>query len=208
MANIEEEGGEEYELVPRNKIQDLQKQLETIKKSPLAAAPSGSDLVQAMNSLSGNLDTLLNLFKEASEDMKKEERESESVAKKLDPLMEKLDMVIDQNKKIAKAILSVADMIREAQEREGGRPSTMPLAPLPPLPPRGTTYGAMGMPITAPMIPPPAPGFGELAMPEPFPRQEMGFLPLPPAPRPMEVPPPPAFPQAGPAPKKKGFFGR
>ena len=71
MADMEEESGEEYELIPRNKIQDLQKQLEVLKKSPLAAAPSGNELAQSMNKLSAHLDSLLGLFKEASEEMKK-----------------------------------------------------------------------------------------------------------------------------------------
>jgi hypothetical protein len=191
MADMED-GGEEYELVPRNKIQDLQKQIETLKKSPLAAAPSGGELVQAMDRLSSHMDSLLNLFKEASEELRKEERDSDSTAKKLDPVIEKLDMVVDQNKKIAKAILTVADMVRELQER----PSVRPMSPLPPGP----------MPPRPGFMPPPPPGMEEMTLPEPA--AGMGLPPLTPAPMPgpSEIPPPPG-PPAGMAPKKRGIFG-
>lgn len=208
MADMEEESGEEYELVPRNKIQDLQKQLETLKKSPLATTPSGGELAQSMNKLSSHLESLLNLFREASEEMRKEERESESVAKKMDPLMEKLDMVIDQNKKIAKAILTVADMVRELQERPASRSAALlPQGPLPPTS-RGTTYGAMGIPVTGPAIPPP-PGLEEMPLPEPTGSRGFGLPPLMPSPMGAgqgEIPPPPGPPQ-GQGAKKRSLFG-
>ena len=207
MADMEEESGEEYELVPRSKVQDLQKQLEVLKKSPLAATPSGNELTQSMNKLSVHLESLLGLFKEASEEMKKEERDSESVVKKLDPLMEKLDMVVEQNKKIAKAILAISDMVRELQEQ----PSMRPAAPLPqgPLPPTrgGMTYGAMGIPISGPDIPPPpGAGFEEVPLPEPMPGWRGAFPPMgQPQGRGMEIPPPGAPPMQQ---KRRGLFGR
>jgi len=212
MADMEEESGDEYELIPRNKIQDLQKQVEALKKSPLAGAPSGNELAQSMNKLSTHLESLLGLFKEASEEMKKEERDSESVVKKLDPLMEKLDMVVEQNKKIAKAILTISDMVRELQEQPSARPAIpLPSGPLPPPPRGGMTYGAMGMPITGPSIPPPpGAGFEDMPLPEPMPSgmrggfPSMGMGPQPGQGTP-EIPPPPG--SMG-QPKRRGLFGR
>jgi hypothetical protein len=43
--------------------------------------------------------------------MKIEEREAETVGKKMDPMFSKIDMILDQNQKIARGIVAVADMM-------------------------------------------------------------------------------------------------
>lgn len=64
-----------------------------------------ADLVTAMKDLSGKMDGMLKLFKEAGENIK--------TGKYEDPLLNKLDNLLEQNKNIAKGLLTLEKYIRE-----------------------------------------------------------------------------------------------
>ena len=125
------------------------------------------DLQSSIDTLNQSINSLVGLFKEAAESMKMEEKEADIVANKLDPIMERLDMIIDQNKKIAKGIVAIADMVEErlpklrGPERPVPQPSMGPSMPLMMGPP-----SAMSMPAM-----PPPPGMRPMPLPpRPLPR--------------------------------------
>lgn len=66
-----------------------------------------TDLVVSIKDLSGKMDAMLNLFKEAGENIK--------TGKYEDPLLNKLDDLLEQNKNIAKGLLTLEKYIRERQ---------------------------------------------------------------------------------------------
>lgn len=70
-------------------------------------------LENSMERLGKSLNDMIDMFSGAATAMHVEEKEE----KALDPVMKKLDMLIDQNQKIASGILAVADMIREQMPR-------------------------------------------------------------------------------------------
>jgi len=107
----EDEG--EYEIVPHKEVLELKKQVDEIKAHPFGSTSEGKEMLAAIRRLSESMDNLTGLFQEAAEQMKLEERESELIGQKLDPLFLKIDDLIEQNKKIAKGILAVADMVKE-----------------------------------------------------------------------------------------------
>src|SRR3989344_4996952 len=84
---------DEYELLPHKQIADLKKELERLKKGPTPEARN------EMERLNDSINNLLSLFKEASSQMHLEEQEATMVAEKLIPIEEKLDQILDQNKK-------------------------------------------------------------------------------------------------------------
>ena len=104
---------EEYELVPHKIVSDLKKEVDDLKQNPFGGSTAGNDLQGSMNALAHSINDLLTLFKDATDQMRMEEKDSQVFTKRLDPMLEKLDTIIDQNQKIAKGILAVADMLKE-----------------------------------------------------------------------------------------------
>ncbi len=142
------------------------------------------------------MDGLSTLFKEASKDIKEEEATATELKEKIEPLINKIDTLEDENKKIAQGILTIADMIKEVEEK-----LERPMAPKPammhPRPmPRGIRMPRPGpIPPRSPrgMMPPPMPTVKK--MPTPSPRPPMPEFPgRPPRPEAPRMPPPPTAP--------------
>ncbi|MCX6706959.1 MAG: hypothetical protein NT001_02350 [Candidatus Woesearchaeota archaeon] len=104
---------DEYELVPEKEVEDLKRDIEEIKRNPLGSTASGRDIVKAMKDLTDSVNHLIALFRDAADAMKLEEKESEAIGKKLAPMLDKLNTLIDQNEKIARGIVGVADIVKE-----------------------------------------------------------------------------------------------
>jgi hypothetical protein len=161
---------DEYAIVSKKEFLTLKKELEKLKKNPLEGSESGENLQSSIDNLNKSLNIMLEVFKQAAEDMKLEEHDTEAVGKQLGPINEKIETLIDQNQKIAKGIVAIADMVKEKleeiSERAESKPRLPPLgaAPAPsyrpaPAPAPSSNFG--GMP---PMGPPPSapPSFGGL----------------------------------------------
>ncbi|MBW2971982.1 hypothetical protein KY359_03000 [Candidatus Woesearchaeota archaeon] len=173
---------EEYAIVSKKEFLQLKKELDRLKKNPLEGSESGADLQASIDNLNKSLNVMLEVFKQAAEDMKLEEHDTEMVAKQIGPINEKIDTLIDQNQKIAKGIVAIADMVREKleeiAEKAESRPKLPPLGPAPrpaPKPSGPPSFGppprpgpaGFGMPPAG--GPPPAPGgMPQLGEPEGF----------------------------------------
>lgn len=139
--------------------------------------------------LNQSIGELISIFKEASEQMKFEERETDIIAKKIDPLFEKIDVLIEQNQKIARGIVAVADMVT-ARPQPAERPVERPAQ------------------IERPAFQPQMPS----AMPRTLPAPQAPRLP--PVGEPGSFPPPPSLKSFGDLPplmppkkEKKSLFG-
>ena len=202
---------EEYAIVSNKEFSKIKQELDRLKKNPLGSTQSGENLQSSVDNLSLSLGGMMNLFKEAADDMKIEERETQILSKRLDPLEEKVGILIEQNQKIAKGIIAVADMVKEQLEEIKKVVSTKSSEPKKELPPLGglnnnvappmpgfAPQNASPMPGMAPQNAPPMPGMMPPNNPEPQP-----FAPEPPM---NGIPPPPGFNQGMPAQDKKGMF--
>lgn len=200
----------EYELMPAKIVRKLAKDVEAIKKDPLGSTPQGQELLAAVSSLSTTINDLGDMFKEASSSMSDEEEEAQTVQAQLEPLTAKVDELIEQNKKIAKAIIAIADKVDEMKAARSIAPP-MPRGPMPP-PGMARPVGLPSEPLLHP-IGPVAPG--PTLQPAPLgmaPGQPPQWNPPPrgspvprgpPGPPPGGLPPPPGAPAKG---KKKGLF--
>lgn len=142
---------DEYALVPEKEVKRLRDDVDEIKKNPLGSY-GGKDLADNIKNLNNAISSLTELFKNAAEDLKVEERETQTIATKVEPLLEKIDMIIDQNKKIARGIVAVADMLGGVEEEE-----KQSFQPRPPAMPPRPSFAPGPMPPPMPPAAPPAP---------------------------------------------------
>ena len=105
---------DEYEVLPHKELIDLKKQIAEMKQS-YAAKPA---LQESIDNLNKSINSLMHLFKTASEEIKLEKHDEETVSGKLGPFMKKLNEIESQNERIAEAILAVSDMINEKKEHK------------------------------------------------------------------------------------------
>lgn len=151
------EEDEDYELVPHKIVSELKKEVDELKRNPLGTTSTGQDLQASMNALAHSINDLLQLFKDATEQMHVEEKDSHVFTKRLDPMLDKLDTIIEQNQTIAKGILAVADMLKEHLKH---KPRFGPGPSLPTSPPMQMSsqnpFAAFGGPgMSVPRVPPP-----------------------------------------------------
>lgn len=220
-------GEEEYEIMPHRTIENIKKELEELKlKAASKEAVSNEEFKKSLDNLSVSINGLMNLFKQATEEMKVEEETDQELKEKIGPLIKKMENLEAENKSIAKAILAVADLVEERVPKQAPQPRMRPIPPpkiIQPQAPRHSfepqsldapTFGAAPKPMPvppaqAPMPAPQAPPIPPAAPPlpqAPMPKHPQELPPLPPGPRPPHLasgPLPPIGPP--PAPEKKGL---
>lgn len=183
---------EHYDLVSHDQLESLKERVEHVEKNPIGETPQGKELLTEIKDLKEAINGLVDIFKDAAEQMVAEEKEASVLSKRLTPLVDKMDTLIDQNKKIAQGLVSVADMVKERPETPKAQGPAM--GPGPQGPPRGP--GPQGPPSQGPPQGPP----GTPPGPPPGPTPPSGPTP----PGPGEMPPPPGWPgneQKAPQPK-------
>lgn len=188
---------EEYELYPADEISKLKHDLESLKKHPLGKTAQGKNLLGAVEELNETMGHMMGLFKDAAEGMKGEESSHSELIEKMDGLTDKLDQVLDQNSKIASALIGVAEMIKEKPKKL--KPIRKPTGP--PTPGFGSPAAPEPLPPVSPPLESSEPGLGPAPFTPPPEPVEKPFGP-PPLPTGPEVMPPP------PPPKKKSFFSK
>lgn len=215
MVN-EEEGP--YEILPYKEIAALKKEVAELKNKSNA---SSQDLLGSVSTLTKSMNDMLQLFTAAAEEMKLEEKTESGLAGKVEPIMDKLDEIIEQNKTIADGMVAIADMVKDTKEKkareEREKPVTRQMQKEPILPEYHPSQRRQPMQPSQDELP-------ELEFPPLSEEEDLPPLgPLPPeGPMPMDMPswPEPNMP-AGPLaggpmppplpeekPRKRGLFGR
>ena len=150
---------EEYDLTPHKKLEKLEKEVEHIKKYPIGSSSTGKNLLNAIESLNENINKLIDVFNEAAARMSQEGEEIEESSE----AHNKIDMLADQNKEIAEAVVSLADEMKKHREVPAApkpEPIAKPAGPLRPGPPMMPSTGVpAGLPPLNASIPP-MPDFG------------------------------------------------
>jgi len=172
---------EDYDMVPHDEILNLKKEVNDLKIG------TGSEIRKAMQALTASVNKMNEILKEAAQGMKTEESEAMQLNKKIGLLIDKLDVITDENKKIAGSMISFAELIKERfpVQQPGQAQRMIPPKPIPSQPaPRIISPIRAGPPKAAPM---PA----QQNMPHPLFSHKKGLPPLPPN-----------------ITKKKGLFGK
>ena len=107
-------GEEEYEIMPHRTIENIKKELEELKlKAASKESISSESFRRSLDNLTTSLNSLMAIFKEATEEMKVEEETEDALKGKIGPLVEKVGEIESENRTIARSILALADMIKE-----------------------------------------------------------------------------------------------
>ncbi len=102
-----------YDLIPHSELRKLKKEIKIMKTEE-----GDSDGMQdSMTKLSDSLNSMIGIFGEAKRELQIEDEEAELLSNKIDPMLQKLDGLTDQNEKIAEGILSLADMIKKLEDK-------------------------------------------------------------------------------------------
>ena len=164
----------QYEIMPIHEINEMKKEIESLKKQYLDKGVSVS-----IDTLNNNVKDLLAVFKEATLEMREEQKIVDASKKKIDEVSSNVNELFDQNVKIAEGIIAMHDLSREMKEmmdkmvKKSAKPElATPMPNVPPLP--------SDVPPIPANIPPPLPS----VVAEP----EMPMAPPPLAPRPPQPP--------------------
>lgn len=142
-----EEADDSYELMPQKEIVEIRKELDRLKKNPLGENTNTDTLLEAIRDLSRTIKDLHQLLSTAAKGLKDEETQGEpGESEHEESLAKKIDVLVEQNKKIAQGIVTVAEMLKELKERRDEaslmkrytmpRPRPMMAPPPVPSPPR------------------------------------------------------------------------
>jgi hypothetical protein len=107
---------DDYELLPHGELVKLREEIRQLNNS----SPKGrahSSLDKSMAELNKTIGNLFEIFKETNMELKLGDSQITSRLSKLNSLNEKLDTIIDQNEKIAEAILVVAEASEKISQK-------------------------------------------------------------------------------------------
>ena len=152
---------DEYELLPKQEVDMLKKEIARLKKNPLGDLPEGENMLDAINNLNTNISKLIDIFSKAGADLASDYSEGTAV--------EDIKTIKEQNDDIAEGLVAVADMVKDIKE-SAPKPGFFPTAEAQPAPqtqrhqhPRiaMTTPGQEQTGLPPPgYIPPPPTGLG------------------------------------------------
>ncbi len=91
----------EYEIIPKSEINALKKEIQVLKQE--IRANSQAKKIPGEKTLQESIEELTQVFKEAVEELKKQDNQPETNMK----------VLVEQNEKIARGILALADILNE-----------------------------------------------------------------------------------------------
>lgn len=211
---------DEYGILTNREFSNLKRDIEDVKKR--VSPDTTKQIVDSMAKLSQGMDSMLQLFKGAADEMKNEESSQEQFVKYLQPLSQKVDLLMEQTKVIAESMVGIVEMVKELKEENEKHHQTAhhvihhasPMRQSRPAPPPMRQYQEEDMahvnPYNENIMPPPQMRPAQ----QPFapPPQSMFGAPMPPPPSPQFGAPPEddlmdPF-SAEQEPKRKGLLGR
>ena len=108
-----------YEIMPYKEIVELKKQIAELQRKTGDISSKG--LLESMAALTNSMNSMLQLFSSAAEEMKLEEKTESELSEQIAPLIDKVDRLEEQNKTIAEGLVAIADMVKEfKKERKTG----------------------------------------------------------------------------------------
>jgi hypothetical protein len=104
QGSMDDDG--EYELLPRQEVDKLKKEIEKLKKNPLGELSENDSLIGAINDLNNNIKKLIDIFANTEAEIAKFYADN-------NPL-DDLKAVKEQNEQIAQGLVAVADMLKNS----------------------------------------------------------------------------------------------
>jgi hypothetical protein len=92
---------DDYELTPSRELDDLRREVSSLKKNSLTDGDKAKVLIESMDRLTISINRLITILDDAQKDIIDEYQESKPV--------EKLNQILEQNETIAKALISMSE---------------------------------------------------------------------------------------------------
>lgn len=181
---------DEYELMPRNELDYLRKEVEKLKRNPLGDTQASISLLESINKLNVNIVRMNEILSSANDDMVKMFNDAN--------LQTQMSRIAEQQEKLAKGIVAVADLVKRIEtERAAPLPSLDTIIPKTPSAPAMQPAMTAPLPEAAPMqqtnpFEMPQQRHFDPILNEPLPRPAPGALPpgaVPPSAVPSGLPP-------------------
>lgn len=98
---------DDYELISHREVQKLKEDLNKLKEGH----PVSSDMKQSIRELNDKLGSLIEIFDSAVENLRVEDKETELISEKINPIIQKLEEIDDQNKKLAQGMVALNTLV-------------------------------------------------------------------------------------------------
>jgi hypothetical protein len=101
---------DEYELMPHTELDYLRKEVERLKRNPLGDTQASITLLDSMNKLNANIARLNDILAGANDEMVKAYSDAGA--------QDQLRKLSEQNEKLARGIVAVAELVKELQRKQ------------------------------------------------------------------------------------------
>jgi len=105
---------DEYELMPREELEYLRKEVDKLKRNPLGDTQASISLLDSLNKLNANVEKLNRIFEGANDEMVKTFNDKD--------MQEQLRRLGEQQEKLAKGIVAVSELVKEVQQKQTKMP--------------------------------------------------------------------------------------
>ncbi len=99
------QGSDDYELVPRTQIEYLRSEVEKLRRNPFGDSKSSKDVLTALDDLNVNVRKLVAIFETANDEIVRDYKDRANT--------ERMNRVVEQNEKLAKGIVTIAELLKE-----------------------------------------------------------------------------------------------
>ena len=104
---------DDYEFISRDSLNQLHSEIKNLKTDGTQDVVNhDEELHKSIKSLTSTLKGLIDVFHDASLEMKLEDNENQVLKKRLDPIESKVDVLIEQNKKIAQGLIAITEAVQ------------------------------------------------------------------------------------------------
>jgi len=104
---------DDYELMPSNELDDLRREVSSLKKNSLTEGDKARVLIESMDRMTISLNRLITILDDAQKDIIDEYQESKPA--------EKLNQLLEQNEMIAKALIAISENLSGTSSTSGSR---------------------------------------------------------------------------------------
>jgi len=183
---------DDYELIPLDEVEKLKAEISALKKDKKSSPAS---LAGTLDRLANALEKLFKIFEVAATDMEQDKLHEKTFEEKIQPMMDKMRSVEQQNRDLAEGILAMADIVKGIERKLAVRdvrartiptpraaqpPRSMPSSPLDTgmqssMPPMGSSYPPASSPSAPPFAPQMAPA-SAMPPPPPMPEEKEGIF--------------------------------
>lgn len=113
MASKKNSTKQDYEVLPRDEILELKDKIDRYTKSKNPMVEDINDLRSRMDKLTEHIKTINSIFETAQDELELEQKQQDFIERIYDPMVEKVDAVLEQNQIIATALLNIVDMFKD-----------------------------------------------------------------------------------------------